>query len=77
VANKNQDTQPLKTQSIDGETLYLTHIGNEWRLEVEPAYRHNGTQNYDGWFPRFYTKASYAKAAVTKKFGPEWKWEKA
>ncbi len=77
MANKNQDTQPLKTQSIDGETLFLTYIGGEWRLEVEPAYRRNGTQNYDGWFPRTYSSIGAAKGAVTRVFGKEWQWQKA
>jgi hypothetical protein len=69
--------QPLKTQSLDGETLYLTYIDCEWRLTIEPANRNNGTQSYDGWFPRTYSQVSAAKAAVTRKFGREWEWQYA
>ncbi|AZS26373.1 hypothetical protein DYL72_15835 [Vibrio anguillarum] len=67
----------MKTQQIDGETLYLHHTDGLWTLIIEPANRNNGTQSYDGWFPRYYSKASSAKAAVTKKFGREWQWKNA
>ncbi|ODM57023.1 hypothetical protein BC455_18195 [Vibrio harveyi] len=66
----------LKTQKLGDETLYLTYIDNKWELTIVPANRHNGTERYDGWFPRYYTKVSSAKAAVTRKLGREWIWEK-
>lgn len=69
--------QALKTQQLNGETLYLTYMGSEWRLTIDPANRSNGTQSYDGWFPRNYSQVRSAKAAVTRKFGGEWKWESA
>lgn len=67
--------QPLKTQELDGETLYLTFEGKEWLLTIVPAYRSNGTERYDGWFPRHYSNVNRAKASVTRKFGREWLWE--
>jgi len=66
----------FKTQQIDGETLYLVSLDDTWRLTIEPRNRNNGTERYDGWFPRFYTNPKSAKASVTRKFGREWKWEK-
>lgn len=68
--------QRLKTQELQGETLHLVFIHDRWRLSIEPENRRNGTQSYDGWFPRYYSKASFAKAAVTRKFGRVWQWEK-
>ena len=67
-------TQPLKTQQLAGDTLHLHYTGNEWKLTIEPAYRHDGTAKYDGWFPRYYSRASSAKAAVTKNLGGGWVW---
>lgn len=64
----------LKTQQLDGETLYLTYIINKWWLTIEPENNRNGTQRYDGWYPRCYSKVSHAKMAVTKKLGKEWQW---
>lgn len=56
-------------QMIGAETIYITY------LAIEPAYRRNGAERYNGWFPKNYSKPSYAKAAVTKKLGREWRWE--
>jgi hypothetical protein len=67
--------ESLKTQIIDGEQIFLRFDGSDWVLWIEPANRHNGTQTYDGWFPRRYKKQSAAKGALTKMLGPEWQWE--
>ena len=67
----------MKTQKLCGETLFLNYVENEWILTIEPANRRDGTERYDGWFPRHYSKVSHAKVAVTKKFGREWQWEDA
>jgi hypothetical protein len=40
----------LSSDSIDGVTFIISPHGQGCRLSVEPEYRRNGTQNYDGWF---------------------------
>ena len=35
---------------------------------------YNGTQTYDGWFPRYYSKPQYAKAALTRFLGESVNW---
>jgi len=65
----------FKTQDVDGETLYLNYYKGTWKLTIDPPNRYNGTHKYDGWFPRFYSNPSHAKAAVTRKFGNEWQWQ--
>ena len=64
----------LSSDSIDGVTFIISPHGQGGRLSVEPEYRRNGTQNYDGWFPRFYTKPQYAKAALTRYLGEPVNW---
>lgn len=64
----------LSSDSIDGVTFIISPHGQGCRLSVEPEYRRNGTQNYDGWFPRFYTKPQYAKAALTRYLGEPVNW---
>ncbi|HGB5786718.1 TPA: hypothetical protein ACIVT4_003320, partial [Salmonella enterica subsp. diarizonae serovar 61:l,v:z35] len=64
----------FRSDSIDGFTFIISPHGQGCRLSVEPEYRRNGTQSYDGWFPRFYTKPQYAKAALTRFLGEPVNW---
>lgn len=65
----------LKSNTEDGYTFFIEPDGDGYRLTVEPAFRRNGTQSLDGWLPRFYTKARFAKAALTKFQGKPVRWE--
>ncbi|SHH52648.1 hypothetical protein [Ferrimonas marina] len=56
------------------ETLFIRGDRKEVRMTVEPAYRFNGTQNHDGYFPRTYKRAQDAKAAATRYFGVGLEW---
>lgn len=60
----------------DGYTFYISPRGTGCVLSVEPANRFNGTQSFDGRFPRTYTKPQYAKAALTKYLGEAVNWER-
>jgi hypothetical protein len=64
----------LKSTTEDGYTFFITHDGTEYCLTVEPAYRYNGTQSFDGWFPRFYSDAKFAKGALTRFLGEQVLW---
>lgn len=56
------------------ETFYITPHGDRFKLTVDPEYRHNGTQNYDGYFPRHFKSVPAAKGCLTKFLGkpPAW-----
>lgn len=64
----------ISSNSVTGYTFTISSDGQGFKLSVEPPYRHNGTQTFDGWFPRFYTKSQYAKAALTKFLGESVTW---
>lgn len=64
----------LTSDSVDGYTFCISTDGNECKLSVRPEYRRNGTQTYDGWFPRYYSKPQYAKAALTRFLGESVNW---
>lgn len=61
----------------DRYTFIITTDDKGCRLSVEPAYRHNGTQSFDGRFPRFYTSPRYAKSALTKFLGEAVIWQES
>ncbi len=61
----------------DGYTFIITTDDTGCRLSVEPAHRHNGTQSFDGRFPRFYSSPRYAKSALTKFLGEAVSWEES
>ena len=50
--------------------FHLTEMGT-----VSPENRHNGTQSFDGWFPRFFSEPQYAKSSLTKFLGESVVWE--
>lgn len=64
----------LTSDSVDGYTFLISPDGNGCKLSVRPEYRRNGTQTYDGWFPRYYSKPQYAKAALTRFLGESVNW---
>lgn len=64
----------LTSDSVDGYTFCISTDGNGCKLSVRPEYRRNGTQTYDGWFPRYYSKPQYAKAALTRFLGESVNW---
>jgi len=64
----------IKTNYGDKYTFFIKHIGSEFVLFVEPEFRNNGTQNFDGYFPRTYSHPKYAKAALTKYLGKPNPW---
>ena len=64
----------FSTDSNTGVTFTISPHGQGCKLSVEPEYRRKGTQNYDGWFPRYYTKPQYAKAALTRFLGEPVNW---
>ena len=57
-----------------GDLGNISTDGNGCKLSVRPEYRRNGTQTYDGWFPRYYSKPQYAKAALTRFLGESVNW---
>jgi len=67
----------LIAHSGDEYTFYIEPCGSGCRLTVEPANRHNGTQSFDGWFPRLYTRPQDAKAALPRFLGEAVMWEVA
>lgn len=52
-------------------------VNGQFRLSVEPANRSNGTQSFDGWFPRFFSKPRSAKSALTRFLGESLDWQEA
>ncbi len=48
------------------DTHLAFHLTDGYRLSVSPENRHNGTQSFDGWFPRFFSEPQYAKSSLTK-----------
>lgn len=64
----------LKSTTEDGYTFFISHDGTEYCLTVEPAYRRNGTQTFDGLFPRFYSEVKFAKGALTRFLGKQAVW---
>lgn len=65
----------IKTSYPGGkDTFYIVPNGDRFRLEVDPPNRHNGTQNYDGYFPRFFKSVPAAKGCLSKFLGkpPAW-----
>ncbi len=65
----------LKTLLEGDEEFSIVPSGNQFSLIVKPEFRHNGTQNYDGRFPRSYSEPRYAKAALTKFLGCSVDWQ--
>jgi len=65
----------LKTSYGDEYTFFITPHGDEFKLSADPAWRRNGTQTFDGYFPRYFKKVSSAKSSLTKFLGKpdEWK----
>tara|TARA_B100000700_G_scaffold311500_2_gene393666 strand:+ start:126653 stop:126889 length:237 start_codon:yes stop_codon:yes gene_type:complete len=56
----------------DDETFSIRSAHDGFRLRVDPANRHNGTQSYDGWFGsdgRSYKRVQDAKSGLTKFLG--------
>jgi hypothetical protein len=70
-----QNDKGLKTSYDNKEVFFIVPFKDGYDLYVEPAYRHNGTQAYDGRFPRHYKKVGAAKASLTKFLGKPEKWE--
>ena len=65
----------LYTSYDDKETFFIIAVGAEYKLYVEPESRRNGTQAYDGYFPRFFSEVRFAKASLTKFLRKPDKWE--
>lgn len=65
----------LQAVTQDGETYIIEPDGNEFIVSLERDYRYNGTQKYDGRFPRHCKSLRGAKTCVTKWLGfkPIWK----
>ncbi|XIH62115.1 hypothetical protein C1N60_23215 (plasmid) [Pantoea sp. SGAir0184] len=64
----------LMARSSDGYTFTITSYDKGYRLSVCPENRYNGTQSFDGWFPRFYTRPQSAKSALTRFLGESLVW---
>lgn len=58
----------------DTHTFYIVPFGSDFMLYVMPEYRRNGTQSFDGHFPRFYKSPKFAKAALTRMLGKPEQW---
>ncbi len=56
-------------------TLYIRKSGGDYILSVEPEFRRNRTQSFDGEFPRTYKRAQDAKGYSTKMFGSGLDWK--
>ncbi|HAI2561464.1 TPA: hypothetical protein HJJ02_004539 [Escherichia coli] len=54
-------SKTLISKTDDGYTFSISPYGDGYRLSVSPENRHNGTQSFDGWFPRFFSEPQYAK----------------
>lgn len=59
----------LSAKIDDKYTFYISVSGSGCRLSVEPENRFNGTQSFDGWFPRYYSRSQDAKASLTRFLG--------
>lgn len=68
------NSKRLKSNTENGYTFFITPDGSGYSLTVEPEFRRNGTQSFDGWFPRFYTESKYAKGSLTKFLGEPVHW---
>jgi len=55
-------------------TLYIRRSGGGYILSAEPEFRRNGTQSFDGAFPRAYKRVQDAKGYSTKMFGSGLVW---
>ncbi|BDZ90751.1 hypothetical protein VEE68_51980 (plasmid) [Escherichia coli] len=53
--------------------FHLTETGTAYQSRLKT--RHNGTQSFDGWFPRFFSEPQYAKSSLTKFLGESLVWE--
>jgi hypothetical protein len=66
----------LISKTDDGYTFSISPYEDGYRLSVSPENRHNGTQLFDGWFPRFFfSEPQYAKSSLTKFLGESLVWE--
>lgn len=68
-------SKTLISKTDDGYTFSISPYGDGYRLSVSPENRHNGTQSFDGWFPRFFSEPQYAKSSITKFLGESLVWE--
>ena len=57
------------------DTFYISACFDGFKLHVEPEFRFNGTQNHNGYFPRYYKKPQYAKSVLTKFLGESLQWQ--
>lgn len=64
----------LETSYDGSEYFYIVPHYGEFKLYVDPEFRSNGTQSYDGYFPRFYKRVGSAKAGLTKFLGKPEQW---
>jgi hypothetical protein len=55
--------------------LLILPAGAKVKLCVEPEFRHDGTQNFDGQLPRYYTEPKYAKSFATRLLGDGLIWQ--
>lgn len=64
----------LKTELPDGEIYRIKLSGNHFMVTLEPEFRNNGTEKYNGYFPRPCKSLRGAKSVVTKWLGykPNW-----
>jgi hypothetical protein len=60
----NANSVELVCHYSDEHTLFIRYQSGRFVASVEPEYRPNGTQTWDGMFPRQYKSAGSAKAAV-------------
>ncbi|WP_415913293.1 hypothetical protein [Neptuniibacter sp. QD37_11] len=70
----NTSRKGLKATFDDGEIFFITPTDSGWLLTTNRQYRRNGTNAYDGWFPRHYTHTRSAKAALTRFLGQKLDW---
>ncbi|HHU7933102.1 TPA: hypothetical protein ACUK0A_005717, partial [Escherichia coli] len=75
VSISHMTSKTLISKTDDGYTFSISPYGDGYRLSVSPENRHNGTQSFDGWFPRFFSEPQYAKSSLTKFLGESLVWE--
>ncbi len=60
------DFKGLQAEYDSKHTLYVKPYGDQLKLTIDPANRHNGTEVLDGLLPRTYSTVGAAKGAATK-----------
>lgn len=65
----------LKSRLDERHTVFIKYEAGQFVASLQPEWRGNGTQTFDGILPRYYSSVRGAKISVAKMFGVGLVWE--